>query len=163
MTGFTSIGGDEECAISAPVLLYETVSSCLIDFKLCLNPFSPSSIGSSFTATLSWVVDECRSAPFVVWLRAVCVFPLWEKQPSCWVSLGGDVLGRFWKKLLKTLLLFWSFSLGVLHLTAEPGVFGDIGGESKCAFDNCCLGNKERYNVVKMCTADTIGQTDNQL
>jgi len=34
---------------------------------------------------------------------------------------------------------FWPLSLGVLHLTAEAGVFGEIGGDSKCALDNSCL------------------------
>lgn len=37
--------------------------------------------------------------------------------------------------------------MGVLHLTTEAGVFGDIGGESKLAFDNCCLEKEEKQSL----------------
>lgn len=71
-------------------------------------------------------------------------------EPLHWVSLLEGVLGFFWKNWLSTELLhLWPLSFGVLHLTAEAGVFGDIGGESNCAFNNCCL-EKEKINRAHM-------------
>lgn len=71
-------------------------------------------------------------------------------EPLHWVSLLEGVLGFFWKNWLSTELLhLWPLSFGVLHLTAEAGVFGDIGGESNCAFNNCCL-EKEKRNRAHM-------------
>lgn len=151
--GFTSFDGEEECAISVPVLiLCEPVSSCLTDFKTWMDA-SSTSIGSSFTTTEIGVGAECRSASFALWVHAVCLFPRWTHRVtelSCRVSLVGDVLGLFWKKWLKTELLhFWSLTLGVLHLTAEAGVFGEIGGESKVALDNCCLEKEESQSACE--------------
>lgn len=45
------------------------------------------------------------------------------------------------------LLDFWPLSLEVLHLTVEAGVFGDIGGDSKCIFDNCCLEKAQKQKA----------------
>lgn len=45
------------------------------------------------------------------------------------------------------LLDFCPPSLGVLHLTAEVGVIGDIGGDSKLTFDNCCLEKAEKQKA----------------
>lgn len=139
--GFTSIDSEEEGAASSPALmLCEPVSSCLTD---AVKDASSSSVGSSFTTTGSWGGAECRSPSFALWERAGCLLPSWTHwltQLSCTASSVGDVLDFFWKKWLRTELLhFWPLCLGVLHLTAEPGVDGDIGGVSNVALDSCCL------------------------
>lgn len=149
--GFTSVNGKEECAISLAVLiLCEPVSSCLTDVKTRIDA-SALSISSSFTTTESGLGAECWATSLALWLRLVCCFPTyWLTELSCQVSAVGDVFGRFWKMWHTTELLhFWPFSMGVLHFTAEAGVFGEIGGESKVAFDNCCLEKDKRKSVYE--------------
>lgn len=146
-----SFEGVKECAIPfSALILGKAVGWSLSDVEPWVDA-SSISMGSSFTTTESPAFPECRSVS--LWIPAVHLFPSWthsEMEPLRWVSLLGGVLGFFWKNWLSTELLhFWPLSFGVLHLTAEAGVFGDIGGESNCAFNNCCL-EKEKRNRAHM-------------
>lgn len=129
-TGFTSSAGDEQCAASS-----------LTGVTLWTGGISTSS-GSSLTT-------EGRSGGgdwFAARVLVVCLLLGWPHGLLGTASWLGGVLGFFWKKLLITELLplpppppFCSCCLGVLHLTVEAGVLGEIGGESNVAFDSCCL------------------------
>lgn len=142
IVGFTSFDGDEECAISNPGVR-QGVTCCFRDIRTLIDG-SSTSTGSSFTTADIWAFPGCRSESFALQLGVLCTSPRWT---SWWVSLPGGVLGFFWKKCLKMELPdLWLFSLEVLHLIAEAGVFGDIGGDSKLAFNNCSL---EKINKSK--------------
>lgn len=113
MTGFTSSDGDEQCAVSSPKQPICNGVSSCLTGIRCWTDGSSTSIGSS-------LINGVAAA-------------------SCL-----DSLGFFMKNWLKTaLLLLRLFSLRVLLLTAAAGAFGDIGGDSKFIFDNCCLLKKE--------------------
>lgn len=143
-TGFTSSAGDEQCAASA------AASSSFTGVTLWTGSISASS-GSSLT-TAGHSSGGGWLAPCVLVACALLGWPhglLGMASGQAAARLGG-VLGFFWKKLLITELpplllppppplLLCSCCRGVLHLTAEPGVLGEIGGESKVAFDSCCL------------------------
>lgn len=48
---------------------------------------------------------------------------------------------------MKELLHASPFSRGVLHLTADAGVFGEIGGDSNATFNSCCLQEETEEKV----------------
>lgn len=111
-----------------------------------------SSMGSSFPETWwsgsTFTVCVGQGLSFTVWLRRGVPDSLFLQGIGC--CAGGasvvrevvEVVGPFRKKWLKMEASFLGpvVRLGFLHLTDEAGVFRDIGGESKLAFDNCCLG-----------------------
>lgn len=125
-TGFTSCDVDGESARDA-------------------SPVMEMSIFSIFTATSTWAgISSSMGSSFTEtwWPGSTFTVCIWRAVRASVVRDVVEVIGPFWKKWLRMEPSFLGplVCLCVLHVTTEAGVFGDNGGESKLAFDNCCLG-----------------------